>query len=748
MSSGIFFFLAAAAILVVVRIFSYVEKRRGEPLLEFASGPSVWSPYQLLVASFLTLFAELAFIRWIAVEIRVFAYFKNLALLLCFVGFGLGCALARQAIRWPLSVKALMGLLVVVRLPWSGKALEGLSQGLGAASDLELWTSRNVWTWFNFLAVVLLTAILFLLLIWIFVPLGQWVGRQTNLAAKPLTAYSWNLVGSLAGILAFLAVSRMTFQPWVWLGIVLAGFAMLQARVKDRVLLLSLLAPLVLLLHDPSSPDHYSVWTPYQQIEYSRMYATNGDFARGVLKVNHTGYQAIVNLSASFLGRHRTLLKEAENENPYNVPFRFVGASPSVLIVGSGTGNDVAAALRHGSSVIDAVEIDPAILALGKREHPEHPYDSPLVSVNLTDARAFLKRSSRRYDLALFALLDSHTQFSDYSNMRIDNFVYTMESFREARDHLNPTGVLFLKFAVDRPWMGRRLSEMLQQTFGRPPLVFYAGSSYTPAAVCFAISSSGRIDDAIRQDARLGEFVTRNHFSTESREVPVTTDDWPYLYQRDRSIPRTYLSLGVLVILVTLGAYFNIPEARQQTPSLFFFSMGAGFMLLETQVISRLALYFGTTWQVNGLVISVLLTALLVANKAVDYFSKTLSRVWIILPLLAGLIVAYELPFNRIPGPPALVGALVAIVFSVPVIFAGLLFSLEFRAEAAPAAALGANVLGAVVGGLLENFSLLLGMRALLPITVGIYSVAAIALWLQPSQCWALSGRQRRPSQL
>lgn len=105
-------------------------------------------------------------------------------------------------------------------------------------------------------------------------------------------------------------------------------------------------------------------------------------------------------------------------------------------------------------------------------------------------------------------------------------------------------------------------------------------------------------------------------------------------------------------------------------------------MLLETQVISRLALYFGTTWQVNGLVISVLLTARLVANKAVDYFPKTLSRGWIILPLLAGLIVAYGLPFNRIPGPPALVGALVAIVFSVPVIFAGLLFSLEFRAEA------------------------------------------------------------------
>ena len=729
MTSRPWFYLAAAAILILVRIGLLIAKRRGTPFLESAKAP-VWSPYSLVIASFLTLFAELAFIRWIAVEIRVFAYFKNLALLLCFVGFGLGCALARQAIRWPLSTKALMGLLLVVRLPWrSGKALESLSQGLGAATDLELWTSGNVWNWVNFSAVVLLTAILFLLLVWIFVPLGQIVGRQMNLAPKALTGYSWNLFGSLLGIVSFLAVSRVMLQPWVWLGIVLVGFALLQATAKDRWLLLSLLLPLILLLHDSSTRDHYAIWTPYQQIEYTRSYAENGDFMQGELKVNHTGYQAIVNLSPSFLSRHPSLLKEVPEDNPYNLPFRFAADSPSVLIVGSGTGDDVAAGLRHNSSSIDAVEIDPAILAIGEREHPEHPYDSPVVSVDRTDARAFLKRTSRRYDLVLFGLLDSHTQFSDYSNMRIDNFVYTVESFREAREHLNPDGVLFLKFAVDRPWMGLRLSEMLQQVFGKPPLVFYAGSSYTPSAVCFAVSPSGRIDDVLTRDQSLAQFVSRNHFVIDAADVPVTTDDWPYLYQRDRNIPRTYLSLGVLVILVTLALYARIPDARRQTPSLFFFLMGAGFMLLETQVISRLALYFGTTWQVNGLVISVLLTALLVANRVVDYFPTTLSRLWIVMPLLIGLATAYAIPFARIPGPPAFVGAFAAAVFSVPVIFAGLLFSLEFRGEAAPAAALGANVLGAVVGGLLENFSLLLGMRALLPVTMGIYALAAFALW-------------------
>ncbi len=735
MNSRAFLFVASAAILVLLRVYAAIAERRGQPFLQSdlqVGSPPAWSAYRLLLASFLTLFAELAFIRWVAVEIRVFAYFKNLALLLCFVGFGLGCALARQAIRWPISLKAFMGLLVVVRMPWrSGKALEGISQTLGGGADLDLWANPRVWNWVDFLSVAVLTAILFLLLVWIFIPLGQIVGRQMNLAPKPLTGYSWNLFGSLVGILAFLAASRMMLQPWVWLGVVLAGFALLQAKPRDRSLLLCLLVPLVMLLHDPATRDHFSVWTPYQQIEYTRLYAQNGDFAEGTVKVNHTGYQAIVNLSADFLARHPKLLKEPEGENPYNVAYRFAKPSPSVLIVGSGTGNDVAAAIRHNSSVVDAVEIDPAILALGKREHPEHPYDSPVVSAHLTDARAFLKRTSRRYDLVMFGLLDSHTQFSDYSNMRIDNFVYTMESFHEAIEHLNPDGVLFVKFAVERPWMGRRLTEMLQQTFGKPPVVFFAASSYTPYAVCFAISRSSRVEDALRNDPSLAGFVAQHPFPTNSPDVPVTTDDWPYLYQQGRSIPRTYLMLGVLVILVTAGLYLRIPEARRQAPSLFYFAMGAGFMLLETQAISRLALYFGTTWQVNGIVISVLLTALLAANLAVEHFPKSVSSVWIVVPLLVGLMAVYWLPFAQMQGSPAVVGMMVAGVFFIPVVFAGLLFSLEFRDELSPAAALGANVLGAVVGGLLENLSLILGMRGLIPITIGIYCIAAIALSLR-----------------
>jgi SAM-dependent methyltransferase len=734
MDSRILTFIAAAAILIVVRIAMAIARNRGRPFFESTlAGFERWNPAQLLLASFLTLFAELAFIRWIAVEVRVFAYFKNLALLLCFVGFGLGCALARQRARWPAALTAFVGLLLVVRVPGQGHVwLESLSQSLGGASDVAIWGVGNSTNWLSFLMGVLLAGVLFLLIVSVFVPLGQTVSRQMNSAPGPLRAYSWNLLGSLVGVLAFLAVSRVMLPPAVWLGAVLVGFALLQSSRRDATLVLSLVVPLVLFLHGGAGPNTQILWTPYQQVQYTRESTRSGDPWGGTLLVNHTFYQQIVNLSPEFLARHPTAMKEALDENPYNLPFRFATPAPSVMIVGSGTGNDVAAALRNNSRSVDAVEIDPAILELGKREHPEHPYDSPRVSIHLDDARSFLKRTTGQYDLILFGLLDSHSQFSDYANMRIDNFVYTEESFREARRHLTPDGVIFLKFQVDRPWLAVRMAEMLRQTFGKSPLVFFAESSYSVSATCFVISAGNRVDAALAADPRLAGFVRDTSVNLADKPVPVTTDDWPYLYQEGRWIPRTFYSVGILVILIAIGLYMQIGEAHRQAPSLFFFSMGAGFLLLETQVISRLALFFGTVWQVNGIVISSLLVALLLANVVVERSKKLLPRSLTVAALLGGLAFAYWFPFQRLQGSPSFAGAIAVAVFSVPVIFAGILFSTEFRNAKSPSAALGANMLGAVAGGLLENLSLLFGMRALLLVAIAVYALASVALWRLP----------------
>jgi hypothetical protein len=312
--------------------------------------------------------------------------------------------------------------------------------------------------------------------------------------------------------------------------------------------------------------------------------------------------------------------------------------------------------------------------------------------------------------------------------------------------------------------MGQRLAEMLGRTFGKPPVVFFASSSYSTDATCFVISPSSQVEARLAADPRLRQLVDarpRSFLASPSATatgtvtpgavtpgavttVAVTTDDWPYLYHQGHWIPGIFYLLSALVILLAAVFYFQIPEARSRVPSLFFFSMGAGFLLLETQVVSRLALYFGTTWQVNGIVIAAILSALLLANFVIerqthDGQQRAWPRAWTLIGILVGIACAYFVPFNRIPGSAALVGSFAALVFAIPVFFAGLLFASEFRSADSPAAALGANMLGAVVGGLLENLSLITGMKALLLVAALLYSLAALGFLGLPSRGAAAS---------
>jgi MFS family permease len=693
---------------------------------------------RLLVASSLTLFSELAVIRWLSTEVRIFAYAKNLALLLCFLGFGVGCALASQRIWWRRGIQALLALILLVRNPWTPSMFEGLSQTLGAGQDTAIWFTGTARDWPNFILAAAIVGILFFLLTLIFIPLGQVVSRELDFAQNRLTAYSWNLGASLLGIALFSALSFLELPPDFWFGSILLGFAFLQDQWKWRTAVAVLIVPAVVLLHERASPDHFSIWTPYQQVEVQRDYFKNGEWKATTIDVNHVGHQTIVNLSPEFLSRHPSLLLVPTEDSPYNLPFRFTVANPSVLVVGAGSGNDVAGAIRGNSSSIDAVEIDPAILKLGQT-HPEKPYESSTVTVHLADARAFMKRTDKRYDLVLFGLLDSHTQQSEYANMRIDNYVYTEESMREARGLLSPNGVLFLKFQVDRDWLGQRLYALLTRVFGKPPLVFAAEPGYGAGGLCFVISPGEQVEKSIAEDPPLGAFVTQQARNFDHEQpVPLTTDDWPYLYQRKKSVPVVFLTLSLLVVGLALMyrrtiSMHAVSTERAGQSSLFFFAMGAGFLLLETQTVSRLALFFGTTWQVNGVAIGSVLTALVLANLVIEKYGPLFDRQWILVGLLLSLISVYFVPFQRIPGSVAAAGSAAAILFAIPVFFAGSLFAREFRLTQSPSAALAANMIGAVVGGLMENLSLVVGLRALLLIAALFYLVAGFGLRKAPA---------------
>src|SRR5262245_38452785 len=96
----------------------------------------------LALISLVVLFLELLLIRWIAAEIRIFAYFKSLVLIACFLGFGLGCYLTRKPMRLAYTLVPLVAMVFLIELPWEPvrRLVVNLSGFIGWFSDVHVWS--------------------------------------------------------------------------------------------------------------------------------------------------------------------------------------------------------------------------------------------------------------------------------------------------------------------------------------------------------------------------------------------------------------------------------------------------------------------------------------------------------------------------------------------------------------------------------------------------------------------------------
>lgn len=682
----------------------------------------------LFIISLASLYLELLLIRWVGTEVRVFAYFQNLTLLTCFLGFAVGMyrATARKS---GLFDAAALGILIVLVslpfLPWKA-LLEVMSAALSFSADSQVWSAvfpAGISQSGVAVVSVLLVGGLLALIAAVMVPLGQWVGTYLDAAPNLVSAYTVNLFGSLAGIWLFALVSYLRLSPVYWFGLALLLFAAVSPPVRKSSLIRGLSLAGALLLLGYAGLNTNVRWSPYQKLELHPL--SHGQYN---LFVNNTGYMTLANLTPSYL-RENADLRAKYRESSYDTPFRFVGSRENVLVVGAGAGNDVDAALRNGAAHVDAVEIDPVIYGIGKSLHPDKPYDSSRVRVVIGDARTYLRNSKARYDVVVFGLLDSHTEFSGYSNMRIDNYVYTDESLRDAKRLLKPSGALILKFEVRAPWtwMGERFYSMLNDIFGRAPVIFFAQPVGGMLSATEFIASNDLTvwDRATSPDLAA---IIRSHpvaFPINATLPPSpTTDDWPYVYQRNHRIPRTYLVISLILLIIAAIALRSGFRPRKIATWTFFF-LGAGFLLLETQMISRLALYFGATWWVNCFAISVLLLVLVGSNIYVQIGAPR-PPVLLYGFVFLTLIGIYAVQWAAIPLSNHTVGILLAMAYSLPVFSAGIIFTEAFRQSSRKSEALGGNIMGAIAGGLAQNLSFVFGLRSLLLLAAAFYALAGI----------------------
>jgi spermine/spermidine synthase len=689
-------------------------------------------------AAALSLFLELAVIRWQGSVFELFALYKNLGLLACFAGLGLGYALAGRD-RLPLvATLPLLGwqmlVLTLLRHALPGPEVEtnGYSWRVQSLLATPFTEQRNIGfasaqSAAQFVAAYAFLSVLFVLSALAFLPVGQLCGRLMA-RREQLRAYALNLVGSLAGVVALLVVSALWTPPLLWFA-PLFGLVLAFQSFDRRVLLTGAAAALsaTVVLAWPVSFQWERIYSPYQVIEH-------GPGERGLTVIRAAGhyYQKVHDLSAQAQERSEESRRVGFY---YELPYRVHGMPGQVAVLGAGTGNDVAAALRAGAAHVDAIEIDPVILRLGTLYHPERPYDDPRVRGIINDARTYLRTTPETYDLIVYGLLDSHTLLSHASSVRLESFVYTVEGLREARARLKDDGLLSLSFAVVSREIGRKIYLMMTEAFdGRPPLCLRG--AYDGSVIFLQRKNGGvTVPASLTLDRRQG-FWEMERFGDPTVRADVSTDDWPFLYMAERVYPRSYVLMGLVVIALSALLTGNFMSERPALSHAVFFFLGAGFMLVETKAITELGLTFGNTWHVIGISIAGILAMAFLATVAVSRWrlrGVVLPFVLLLASLGLGWWVSGAGGFAPTPaGKLAAVGLL-----SLPIFFSGILFARFLDTGVSIGGAMAVNLLGAMVGGLLEYNSMYFGFRFLYGLAALLYACAFVLAWRTPARLGA-----------
>jgi hypothetical protein len=637
--------------------------------------------FHLVLASFVMLFAELALIRWVSAYQIYVAYFTNFILLASFLGIGIGFLGSRGRFTFrmaPASFALFAGLVFTLRV----------TKGFGGERALEtIFGLPAPPTW----AVL---PVLFIGATWVMACIARGVAELFG-RFEPLEAYRLDITGSLLGIVVFSVLSFLGVGPFVWglvLGVCFLVLSPRPAYAGGRVAVAATIG--VLALGSIWSTD---IWSPYYRVS---VYEERD--GRIPIRVNSLPHQSMLPLAEVEAGF-------------YSEPYGHLDRPPgSVLIIGAGNGNDVALALDQGADHVDAVEIDPALQRTGSQMHSARPYQDARVTSHIDDGRAFLERSDEEYDLILFALPDSLTLVSGQGSLRLESYLFTTEAMSAVREHLAPGGV-YAMYNYYRADVFARYAGTMRQVFGHDP--------------CFdeGMAVSGPRQQSVLTIGREPRDITCMTPWMAAGTVPApSTDDRPFPYVVGRMIPAFYLWwLGaiVLVSLVVVRAGSGAPLARMRPYADLFF-MGAAFLLLETKNVVQFALLFGTTWFVNSLVFAGILLAVLAAVELARRVRLPAPAVMYAV-LLACLGVAWLVPPAALLGLPVATrfAASVAVAFA-PVFVANLIFAQRFRTVGASTVAFGANLLGAMLGGVLEYVAIATGYRLLLVAVAIAYGLA------------------------
>ncbi|MBX9951558.1 MAG: hypothetical protein K2Y39_20475 [Candidatus Obscuribacterales bacterium] len=708
---------------------------------------------ELFFLSLTSLYLELFVIRWMGGDIEAFSIFKTFPLVTCYVGLGVGCALGNTK-HFRLLPVALVVMAFMMKVPDLMDKWEAFA--FPTTSGFSDWGSATIGAQLVWLQLALFAPLIILLLCGPFAvmaALGARLGQMFD-SLNTLKAYSINIAGAIAGSLMFALFSFLGLPPWAMLIPALVILLPYLLRGDKKAKLACLLLPVAVgcaafapahnfegaticypqdKKYDIPKVKTWTFWSPYQRLDVVNqrfVYSESGKVIEAPLGVNifsnRRGYQNAMDFSPERYSEYKIPALHAflnEFRKRYQFPFQL--ANPGdCLVVGAGSGTDVKEALTAGASHVDAVDIDPRIIQIGREFNPGQPYSSDKVTTICDDARHYFNHCKKKYDMVLFSHLDSISSIGQGGSVRVDNYVYTTESFRQAMQLLKPEGVMVISFCTKKDWFKDRIFATLKEAAGYTPLMVNdLRSNWLIPNTFFAVGKKVQEKTLDLPSLDVKAFsIVKNY---EPVNVRVLTDDWPYLYVTPEKVDLPYLTVVLEVILISLFAGRKVVFGRSSKRDWQLFFMGAAFLLLELQSISRLSLLYGSTWLTSAIVINAVLLMIWFSNffvmKKSDWLASRVSLLYA--GLFITLLISWLIPVaSLVSGDSGAINyLLVTTVTSLPMFMAGLIFSTCFNQSESARRSLAFNLLGAVFGALLEYLSTYIGVSGLVVVAAILY---------------------------
>lgn len=407
---------------------------------------------------------------------------------------------------------------------------------------------------------------------------------------------------------------------------------------------------------------------------------------------------------------------------------------PRVLIVGPGGGRDMLTALSFGSPHIDAVEINPLIVDVVNRRFGDfsgHLYDHPAIHVTLDEGRSFIRRSPDAYDLIQLSLVDTWAATAAGAYALSESYLYTVEAFRDYLHHLRTGGILSVSRYIGPET--HRLIAIAREAMETDGEEQAAGSlvvvnknlintllikrgAFTSSEVQTLIDTSNQLGFATvyipgRDDLSHGPIMrqlrakpTDSLYRMGDYDVSPTHDDRPFFFfffsPRDLIAGAraargqffnnqanfilacvvgvaTVATLGSVLLPLTVMRAAALTSIRGWPTIISYFAcLGAGFILIEIQLLQRFILFLGKpVYSLTVVLFSLLIASGLGSYAAGKFIRAGGTRPHLVsaIALLAASLTAsaylYPMLLTHWIGLPVAVRVVLSVMLIIPVGF-------------------------------------------------------------------------------